>query len=320
MKRKSGFFLCAALILSVLSTSGAASGDVLVPLKHVVDVRAAETAGNVVGTAGSKEEFNALLQKALKNLDTDFIIQYTGSDIKELFRELDADETGKYFYGTKAYQWNMKNASFSTKGKPGNMPIRLKIDYHHTAAEEEKLNVKVETVLRRLISPKMTEVQKIDAIHDYLVLRSSYGKTTKKSAHSAYTLMTEGCGVCQAYSALASRMLERLGFEVCFVNGMTDEAHSWLKVKVGGEWYNLDITYDDPVPNQKNKVFYRHALVSDAKISATHKQSGKLAFPSATSTKFDARNDGRAKTFSEEEVLRMIGENAKKGGATAKKK
>lgn len=320
MKRRSGLFLCAALILSALSPSrAAASGDVLVPLKHTVDVQAARTPGNVAGTASNREEFNRLLQHSLKNLDTDFIIQYTGSDLKELFRELDADQTGKYFYGTKAYHWNMKNASFSAKGKPGNMPIRMKVEYHHTAEEEKFLNEKVEEILRTLISPTMTEVEKVDAVHDYLVLRSRYGRNTKRSPHSAYTLLTERSGVCQAYSSLAYRMLERLGFEVCYVNGVTEEPHSWLKVKVGGEWYNLDVTYDDPVPNQKNKVFYRHALVSDAKISLTHKPAATLVFPAATSKKYDARNDGHVKSFSEEEAFRMIGERSSKTSASTKK-
>lgn len=306
MKRRSGIFLCAVLILSVFSTSKAASRDVLVPLKHVVNVNAAQTAGNIVGTASTKDEFNRLLQESLKDLDTDFIINYTGSDVKELFRELDGDKTGKYFYGTKGYQWNVKNAHFSARGSIGNMPVRLKMEYHHTAAEEVLLNAKIEEILRSLIRPEMTALQKIDAVHDYIVLTSTYTNRTKRSPQSAYTLLEERKGVCQAYATLGYRMFERLGIEVSMVNGMTDELHSWLKVKLDGEWYNLDITYDDPVPDQKNKVQYRYALVSDSRLANTHHPTSGIAFPAAKSVKYDGRNDGHTKTYADSEVAKMM--------------
>ncbi len=312
MKKRMVVLLCATVFLFAFPRFVHATGDFLVPLNDVVDVELAERPGNVMGTAANKEQFNELLQKGLRSLDTDFIIHYTGSDIRELFRELNANPGGKYFYGVEGYQWNMKNAQFSAKGKTGNFPVRLKIDYHHTAAEEKFLNAKVEKVLRKLIKPEMTPLQKIDAVHDYIVLTSTYTRQTKRSPHSAYTLVTEGGGVCQAYSTLGYRMLERLGFEVCMVHGVTDEPHSWLRVKLDDKWYNLDITYDDPVPNRKNEVQYRHAMVSDAQLVKTHRLTAGVPFPEATSTKYDVRNDGHAKKYTDSELqvfLNIFAEN-----------
>ena len=106
MKKRGTLLFCAMVFLFIFSRSVRASGDFLVPLKDVVDVELAERPGNVMGTAANKEQFNELLQKGLRGLDTDFIIHYTGSDIRELFRELNANPGGKYFYGVEGYQWN----------------------------------------------------------------------------------------------------------------------------------------------------------------------------------------------------------------------
>ena len=40
--------------------------------------------------------------------------------------------------------------------------------------------------------------------------------------------------------------------------------HMWSKVMVDGQWYNVDCTVDDPVPDQKGKVRYDMFLRSDA--------------------------------------------------------
>jgi transglutaminase/protease-like cytokinesis protein 3 len=38
-------------------------------------------------------------------------------------------------------------------------------------------------------------------------------------------------------------------------------------VRVDGMWYHLDVTWDDPVPDQKGVVQYDHFLVSDRFIA-----------------------------------------------------
>ena len=62
-------------------------------------------------------------------------------------------------------------------------------------------------------------------------------------------------GVCQAYTLLTQLMLEALNIESRFVSGiatakeMTD-GHAWNLVKVDGEWYHLDVTWNDPLPDR----------------------------------------------------------------------
>ena len=51
-----------------------------------------------------------------------------------------------------------------------------------------------------------------------------------------------------AYAAV----MEKLGFSVGFVNSDSME-HVWNLVKIGAKWYNIDVTWDDPVDSIRGK-------------------------------------------------------------------
>lgn len=52
-----------------------------------------------------------------------------------------------------------------------------------------------------------------------------------------------------AYAAV----MEKLGFSVGFVNSDSME-HVWNLVKIGAKWYNIDVTWDDPVDSIRGKI------------------------------------------------------------------
>lgn len=66
-------------------------------------------------------------------------------------------------------------------------------------------------------------------------------------------------------------LLEAAGVEARYISGEAgDELHAWNLVKLDGEWYHLDTTWNDPVPNQPGKVRYDYFLASDATLRADH--------------------------------------------------
>ena len=102
------------------------------------------------------------------------------------------------------------------------------------------------------------------AVNDYIVSQTAYTSETKSSPHSAYTVLAERGGVCQGYALLAHSMLQKLGIETQYIVGYVGEVgHAWNLVKLGGQWYHFDTTWNDPVPDRKGAVRYQYFLVDD---------------------------------------------------------
>ncbi|RAN85873.1 transglutaminase, partial [Bacillus sp. SRB_28] len=72
----------------------------------------------------------------------------------------------------------------------------------------------------------MTDHEKVKVIHDWIVLNLSYDTSLKK--YTAYDGLVTGSTVCQGYSLLAYRMLERVGIDNRIVEGTAGgQLHAW---------------------------------------------------------------------------------------------
>ena len=110
----------------------------------------------------------------------------------------------------------------------------------------------------------MTQAQKARALHDYLAQHMYYDGTLKK--HNAYNALVEGTAVCQGYSLAYAALLKRAGiaFDYCTSDPMN---HMWNYVYIDGAWYHVDVTWDDPVPDQVGYVRHNYFLCSDDQMN-----------------------------------------------------
>ncbi len=103
-------------------------------------------------------------------------------------------------------------------------------------------------------------------LHDYLCVTFAYDGT--HTVGDLYNLLKSGHGVCQAYVALYAYLLDQLGIRNDFA--ISDEMnHIWNMVELGGEWYHIDLTWNDPVADQPGRALHGNFLRSDAGIAAT---------------------------------------------------
>ncbi|KOP72770.1 S-layer protein [Lysinibacillus sp. FJAT-14745] len=231
-----------------------------------------------IATANSIESLQHLIQKQVMQLSTEFDIRYTGNtsaikdELSELIKHAIQDP---YIYA------NISSFKWKYDGYANNIVITFEFTYH-ISQEEEAF---VEQTLANIIAPMhgLSELQKIQAAHDFIVLSTEYSKETKGSQYSPYTLLTENKGVCQAYALVLYRMLEMLGFEVQYVPGKVEEQlHAWVLVKLDNAWYHIDVTWDDPLPDRKGEVLYNYFLVSDRQLAQDHSWD-YTSFPATTS-------------------------------------
>ena len=135
------------------------------------------------------------------------------------------------------------------------------------------------------IDPAWSDLEKIMYLHDLLAVRYVYDTTL--GYFDVLHLITEGRGVCQGYTMLLQALLNALGIENDTVIS-DDMNHTWNLVKLNGSWFHVDVTWDDPIPDQYGQAFHEYFLKSDAYMLA-HEHYGWVGFEdiACTDTAYD---------------------------------
>ena len=94
-----------------------------------------------------------------------------------------------------------------------------------------------------------SDYQKALWLHDWLLTQLEYDNTLKWS--SAESALTIGLGTCQAYESAYSMLLSTAGIENTETRD-TYDGHTWNAMKLDGEWYQVDCTWDDSSDNWYN--------------------------------------------------------------------
>lgn len=158
--------------------------------------------------------------------------------------------------------------------------------YLMTPEQASYVEMNVQEIVASINKKSLSDVEKVRAVNDYIVANTAYTDQTNASPHSAYTVLAEHGGVCQGYALLAHSMLQKLGLETKYIVGYVgQEGHAWNLVKLGGQWYHLDTTWNDPVPDRKGAVRYQYFLVDDRTMAKDHTWIAK-DYPKATSTMY----------------------------------
>ena len=91
-----------------------------------------------------------------------------------------------------------------------------------------------------------SEYEKALWLHDWLLDQLEYDKTLKWS--SAESALTRGLGTCQSYESAYAKLLTAAGIENSETRD-TYDGHTWNAMKLDGQWYQTDCTWDDSSDN-----------------------------------------------------------------------
>ena len=83
-------------------------------------------------------------------------------------------------------------------------------------------------------------------LHDWLLDQLEYDKTLKWS--SAESALTRELGTCQSYESAYAKLLTAAGIENSETRD-TYDGHTWNAMKLDGQWYQTDCTWDDSGDN-----------------------------------------------------------------------
>ncbi len=137
--------------------------------------------------------------------------------------------------------------------------INIKVHYLYTEEEKKQLNEKVDEIIEKNITDKMTLREKIKTIHDYIINHTKYDTNEKYPSDNSKATgpLLYGYATCSGYTDAMALFLERFGvknFKVAtkFISDDT-QGHIWNAVFLDGKWLHLDLTWDDPVDTSKSE-------------------------------------------------------------------
>lgn len=157
--------------------------------------------------------------------------------------------------------------------------------YRFTADEISSMNIASERAAREImenITPNMDDYDKLKYIHDYLVLNCE-NDTESPYSDTIYGALVQKKALCEGYAKAFSYLCNLAGIENTIVTGETNVPHMWNMVKLGGNWYHVDVTWDNPDDalhkEYPDVILYQYFMVTDSVIENNHKISTYPAAP-----------------------------------------
>ena len=87
--------------------------------------------------------------------------------------------------------------------------------------------------------------------------------------NDAYGAIVDGKAVCEGYSRAFQILCNRMGLDCVSIAGVADEVgHEWNCVKLDGEWYQVDVTWND---NDTPACVNDYLNLTDSQMYADHK-------------------------------------------------
>lgn len=144
--------------------------------------------------------------------------------------------------------------------------------YDGLCAQDATVAKKAHEVLGALVDGEMEEIDKILALHDYIVQNTAYD--TSYTRYSIKNTLIDGSAVCQGYAETMGLFFDALGIKNQLIYGRAGgDDHVWNLVCLDGDWYHLDVTWDDPLLDGKDvpgEVSYEYFMVTDAVMAEDH--------------------------------------------------
>lgn len=196
------------------------------------------------------------------------------------------DKVPEFFYLDAI---SIESTSFTAPDENGNL-YRCRFIPEYTLTKDELQTARqfitdqVDAILAdmpAIVSP----IEQSLYLHDYICTNFAYDADPTTSAQDIYRFLQNGKGNCQGYTKLYAYLLNELGIENEFVSSM-EMNHMWNLVKLDGEWYHADLTWDDPMEDQAGRALHKNFLRSDSGIAETAHHDYSAPYP-CTSTRFD---------------------------------
>ncbi len=150
--------------------------------------------------------------------------------------------------------------------------VTLKIDHIYSDSDIKLIEAKVKEIKNEIWQDNMTEEDKIKAAHNYIINNSKYdsdrsdNNIVKYKSDTAYGTLLEGYSLCGGYTDAMELFLEDMHLKNYKISS---ENHVWNAVYLNGNWFHLDLTWDDPITTDGSDILeYNFFLITTSELDA----------------------------------------------------
>ncbi len=127
--------------------------------------------------------------------------------------------------------------------------------YRYSAEEVRNIRNFCDNEIEKIlfsVDDSMSDLQKVLTLHEYMCENFRYDDSFESG--NMYDMLRTGKGTCQAFTLTYMELLSRIGIESSYAYS-NEVMHIWNLVKLDGEWYHVDLTWDNVPPSVSHKNF-----------------------------------------------------------------
>ena len=144
--------------------------------------------------------------------------------------------------------------------------IEMDLEFNSLADNIEQSTAEFNAAVDSIISGASgSDYDKEKYVHDKLAEMNTY--VFNSLDQSAYSATNTGQTICAGYSKAFSYILRQMGIPCYVCAGSAGGPHGWNIVCLDGEYYNVDVTWDDKDPSRLN---YKYFNKTDSDFGYTH--------------------------------------------------
>ena len=151
----------------------------------------------------------------------------------------------------------------------GSSITKIAFTYLTNAKEEQQeLDAALQEVKSKIDTSGMSDEEIVLAYHEYLTSTVAYayedyfnGTIAANHGYDMYGALVKHSCVCQGYAETMFYLLREAGLS-CAIASSENINHAWNIVKIRGNWYHIDATWDDPVWDMPGRSYHDYFLVS----------------------------------------------------------
>lgn len=194
-----------------------------------------------------------------ENLNTTFtpVEEINAKQLKSVFSAVYNDHPSLFWLDT----------AYSCKCRRNGEVVEIGLQFNKTAKDLDNAKQTFTENAEEILSDARkldNDYEKEKFVHNALIDKITYAKNAPMS-QSAYSGLVNGKTVCAGYARAFQYLLQQLDIPCYYCTGYAGESHAWNIVKLGDDYYNTDVTWDDTEAGN-----YDYFNKTDADYASTH--------------------------------------------------
>lgn len=194
--------------------------------------------------------------------------------------------------------------------------------YLYTKSKAASITKDVEKAAQKIINEALKKEELFDRvlyIHDTIVNMTKYVSNGANHIRGINGPLLNGEALCEGYAKTFAYICQSVGIEAICISGKSGGDHMWNIVKLDGEWYQMDVTFDDPT--NITACEHTYFCITTEQMLEDHKLDNPFPVPDCTATEYGYFEATGTTLYSDateayEELVKQAAANFKKGVLT----